>query len=108
VKKKMVFILEMLRNGDRESHSYIAGVYDDEILALKEAWEHMEYRANKYDAHISGHELNGHETYKRSLSTYGWKQFEESCPTLAKEITRLRQKDAVDEMSKIDQELGLI
>ncbi len=49
---KIVYIVEMLRYGDRESHSYIDGVYSDRKIAEYNARLHRIYRAGKYDAEI--------------------------------------------------------
>lgn len=90
---KVIFVVEMLRDGDREQHSYIAGVYDDEILALTEAWDHMKFRANKYCTEIRGYEINGTEVYKRYLSCYGWDQFKQGSPILADTIEKNRKSE---------------
>ena len=42
----------MLRNGERESHSYVAGIYSDRKIAEYEARFHMIMRAGKYSAEI--------------------------------------------------------
>jgi hypothetical protein len=82
---KIYFVVEMLRNGDREQHSYVIGVFDDELLALKEAWGHMRYRAMKYGACVHGYQLNGgQEVYRRDLDD--WDAFAESCKDLAAAI----------------------
>jgi hypothetical protein len=47
-----VYVVEMLRYGNRESHSYILGVYSDRKLAEYEAMYHMNMRAGKYSAEI--------------------------------------------------------
>lgn len=85
---KLYFVVEMLRNGDREQHSYACGVFDDELLALEEAWTHMNYRACKYEAEIRGFELNGgRQEYIRKLSD--WNSFAESSKDLAEKLKLL-------------------
>jgi hypothetical protein len=65
----MIFVVEMLRNDSREEHSYIDGVYDDEVLAIKAALEHMKCRGGKYGAEVHGYQINGGERdYYRKLS----------------------------------------
>ena len=48
----LVYIVEMLRYGDREEHSYVYGVYSDEKMAEYDAMNHISMRANKYYAEI--------------------------------------------------------
>ena len=89
---KIYFIVEMLRNNDREQHSYTIGVYDDEFLALKEAWEHMEFRAGKYGAQISGFEINGgKKVYSRDLDC--WDAFAASCKQTAEAIRKILDEE---------------
>ena len=89
---KIYFVVEMLRWNDREQHSYVIGVYDDEILALKEAWEHMNYRAGKYGACVKGLELNGgKEVYRRELDC--WDAFAESCNDTAEKVKVMMETD---------------
>jgi len=47
-----VFVVELLRYGDKESHHYITGVYSTYKAALKNAREAMDDRGGKYDAQI--------------------------------------------------------
>lgn len=79
-----------MKNGNREEHSYICGIFDDEVKALTEAFEHMEFRANKYCAEISGWQINGHRIYMRKLNCYSWKEFEKASPDLAIKIKTIR------------------
>lgn len=89
---RMYFVVEMIRNNDREQHSYIIGVYDDEILALKEAWEHIRFRAGKYGAEVSGFEMNtGKKSYCRELES--WDAFAESCKDVAEKIKKMLDQD---------------
>ena len=55
----IVYVVEMLRNGDRETHSYIGGVYSDRKIAEYEAQLHMNSRAGKYDAEIHEEVVDG-------------------------------------------------
>lgn len=81
----IIFVVEMLRNDDRENHSYLDGVYDDELLALKNAWEHMKARGGKYGAEITGYTLNDNErVYFRKLSH--WDAFAASCKDTAEKL----------------------
>jgi len=45
---KMFYIVEALRWGDRENHSYILGLYSDLDRAKSAADAHSEYRGGKY------------------------------------------------------------
>jgi aspartyl-tRNA synthetase len=68
---KIIFVVEMLKNNTREQHSYVTGVYDNELEALTEAISHMKYRGQKYGSVITGHELNGGSVvYKRVLNQW--------------------------------------
>jgi hypothetical protein len=46
--KRMYYIVEALRWGERENHSYIVGLYSDLERAKVAAEEHTEYRGGKY------------------------------------------------------------
>lgn len=89
---KIVFVVEMLRYNDREKHSYVVGVWEDELEALKEAWAHMELRAGKYGAEVTGYEINGGaEVYSRKLDC--WDAFAASCAKTAQEIRRMLDEE---------------
>ena len=45
---KMFYIVEALRWGDRESHSYVLGLYSELDRAKSAADSHSEYRGGKY------------------------------------------------------------
>lgn len=86
----------MVRWNDREGHTYVIGVYDDEVTALTEAWEHMKYRGGKYGAEVCGWELStkekmGTKVYTRKLDC--WDAFAESCTELAHEIKERLEKE---------------
>lgn len=42
------YIVEALRWGERENHSYVVGLYSELDRAIKVAEEHTEYRGGKY------------------------------------------------------------
>lgn len=50
--KKMFYIVEALRWGDRESHSYIVGLYSELDRAKAAADAHSEYRGGKYSCQV--------------------------------------------------------
>lgn len=52
------YVIEMLRNDDREQHSYVLGIYDNEQLARSDALEYISYRGGKYGAEIRGYTIN--------------------------------------------------
>jgi len=56
---KIVYIVEMLRYGEREEHSYVMGVYSDRKIAEYEAQIHMIWRAGKYNAEIREEVIDG-------------------------------------------------
>jgi hypothetical protein len=54
-----IYVVTMYRWGDRESHSYVHGIYDDRDLAFRMAQEEKEYRGgNKYYPEILLFEKN--------------------------------------------------
>ncbi len=57
---QIVYIIEMLRNGDRETHSYIVGVFSDRKIAEYEAQLHINMRAGKYNAEIHREAIDGY------------------------------------------------
>lgn len=89
---QIFFIVEMLRNNDREHHSYTIGIFDNEFLALKEAWEHMKLRAGKYGAEVSGYKLNsGKRVYYHQLDS--WDAFAASCKETAEKLKDLIKEE---------------
>lgn len=54
-----VYVVEMLRYGEREAHSYICGVYSDREIAEYEAQLHMNMRVGKYSAEIHEEVVDG-------------------------------------------------
>tara|TARA_R110000787_G_scaffold160865_1_gene274368 strand:+ start:110 stop:304 length:195 start_codon:yes stop_codon:yes gene_type:complete len=53
-----MYIVEALRFGDREKHSYVVGVYSSMELAESSAEFEMDWRGGKYECVITEHELN--------------------------------------------------
>lgn len=53
-----VYIVEALRGGDRESHSYVVGVWADFDAAKKVADDHAAYRGGKYVCQVLQTMLN--------------------------------------------------
>lgn len=43
-----LYVVEALRSGDREKHSYVVGVFSNLMLATSKAMEHADYRGGKY------------------------------------------------------------
>ncbi|MFW6219835.1 MAG: hypothetical protein ACOCZ5_01345 [bacterium] len=57
-KNNLVYVVIMYRWGDREKHSYLLGVYDNEDVAIKEGVKETAYRGGKYESEIYEIELN--------------------------------------------------
>ena len=55
-----IYVVEMLRNGDRETHSYILGIFSDRYIAECEAKIHINMRANKYCAEVREEVVDGY------------------------------------------------
>lgn len=53
-----VFVVEVLRWGDREQHSYVIGVFSSENLAVDAGKKERESRGGKYEYAISEHEVD--------------------------------------------------
>jgi len=63
----LVYVVTMYRFADREKHSYVLGVFDDEMLALKEAEkEQMSRGGTKYYPEIWEYDLDN-EKQRRVL-----------------------------------------
>lgn len=56
--KKIVYVLEAIRNGSHEEHSYVHGVYFDLDIARKAADDHCAYRAMKYSVIVHALEID--------------------------------------------------
>ena len=71
-----LYVVEMLRWGDREKHSYVVGVFDNLDQALKEGVANEIYRGGKYMLNITTFNKNVHATYSPELVTdYGENNF---------------------------------
>ena len=57
---QIIYIVEALRFGDRESHSYFVGVFDDKARACRAAIAEELWRGGKYECVIH-HRLLNHE-----------------------------------------------
>lgn len=53
-----MFVVEMLRWGDREAHSYVIGVFDNIELATLAAEAEKTWRGGKYEYEITEFVLN--------------------------------------------------
>lgn len=53
-----LYVVEALRGGDRESHSYVVGVWSNFDAAKKVADEHAVYRGGKYVCQVLSMRLN--------------------------------------------------
>jgi len=96
---KILFVVECLRWNDRENHSYLAGVYDDELLALKAAWQAIDCRGGKYGAEISGYILNTFDqVYSRELDC--WEAFANSCKETADRVLEMiKEEEMIESIS---------
>lgn len=54
----VLYVVEMLRWGDRENHSYVIGVYSSETLATLAGEAEKTWRAGKYEYAISLYQLD--------------------------------------------------
>jgi hypothetical protein len=54
----IIYIVEALRWGERETHSYILGCWDNLEAAKKAADDHVEYRGGKYNCIVHQCNLN--------------------------------------------------
>jgi hypothetical protein len=59
-----VYVVTAYRWGDREKHSYVVGVFDNEENAIKEAKLETEWRGGKYECEVRSMELNDSLKYK--------------------------------------------
>lgn len=50
--KPLVYTVRACRWGDKESHSYIVGVYSKKAAALKAAQTERDYRGGKYECEV--------------------------------------------------------
>ena len=59
-----VYVVTAYRWGNRESHSYVVGAFDNEENAIKEAKLETEWRGGKYECEVRSMELNDSLKYK--------------------------------------------
>jgi hypothetical protein len=59
-----VYIVTAYRWGDREEHSYVVGVFDNEENSIKQAKLETEWRGGKYTCEVRSMELNESLKYK--------------------------------------------
>ena len=74
----MLYITEMLRGNDLESHHYIVGVYSSKGLAIFAGEVEKSWRGGKYDYQVVHMELDavsGQEQYEYHIQCVG-KQYE--------------------------------
>ena len=53
-----IYVVTAYRFGDRESHSYVVGAFDNEVTALEQAKLEREWRGGKYQCEVRSMELN--------------------------------------------------
>jgi len=53
-----IYVVTAYRFGDRESHSYVVGAFDNEEESLKQAKLEREWRGGKYQCEVRSMELN--------------------------------------------------
>lgn len=63
-----VFVVEALRWGDRENHSYVVGVFDNEEMANRVASAETAWRGGKYECVVTSGLLN---TYSEEKLSWG-------------------------------------
>jgi len=56
----VVYIVEALRWGDRERHSYVLGVWSSYEAAVAAAEEHTTHRGGKYRCDVQQYRLDSH------------------------------------------------
>ena len=60
----LIYVVTAYRFGDRESHSYVVGAFDNEEESLKQANLEREWRGGKYECEVRSMELNDPLKYK--------------------------------------------
>lgn len=55
---KELYVVEALRGGDREAHSYVLGIWDNLEAAKDAARRHVEHRGGKYTCQVNQRFLN--------------------------------------------------
>ena len=65
-----LYIVEALRWGSRENHSYIVGIYDTHEQAKVICQEEEQYRGGKYKCEIEEKRVNDNEDIPFSISSF--------------------------------------
>lgn len=60
----ILYVVEMLRWGERDNHSYVIGVFDTHEAAEHAGEVHKVWRGQKYEYSITRHELNSGPTHE--------------------------------------------
>ena len=60
----LIYVVTAYRFGDRESHSYVVGAFDDQENALKQAKLEREWRGGKYECEVRSMNINESLKYK--------------------------------------------
>ena len=69
----MIYVVTMYRWGNKESHSYIHGVYDKKELAIKEAEAEQANRGgSKYLPEVLGIEINKPDNWQMIKGLPEW------------------------------------
>jgi hypothetical protein len=58
--KQVVYVVEALRDGDRERHTYVVGVWTTLEAATAAAIEEAEHRGGKYQCQVNQCVLDGY------------------------------------------------
>lgn len=66
-RKIIVYVTTMYRWADREKHSYVVGVYDNETLALKIAESEEMDRGGKYSAEVLRMVMNEGNAFEMNI-----------------------------------------
>ncbi len=69
--EKYVFCVTAYRFGNKESHSYVVGVYEKEKEAIKFAEEERKYRGGKYECEVIKIEMESYRSYKIIVKSLG-------------------------------------
>jgi len=75
VKKNALYVVHMLRYGDREKHSYILGVFDKMHHAQQAGAAEQAYRGNKYSPDIVECVLNA-DMHMDEIHPDNWRETE--------------------------------
>ena len=54
----LIYVVTAYRFGDRESHSYVVGAFDNEEESLKQAKLEREWRGGKYQCEVRSMNIN--------------------------------------------------